>query len=129
MNIKLKHLTTGCGAVAAAVLLVAPGGSAGDTHSADAVQPMVTQGMVAVRDRDSGELRAPTADEALRYQSPVKRSDTPLVVERRADGSESMKLDDSYTIYSTVVRNEDGSWTRRCSIDHDHAQHAQKAVR
>ena len=126
MNNNLRALTAGCGVVAvvAAVLFLPQGDPATSAQSFNA-----TQGMVAVIDKESGELRAPTADEALRYQAPVQRNDSPLPVERRADGSESMKLDDRYTIYSTVERSSDGGWSRQCSLDHDHAQHAQKAVK
>ncbi len=126
MNFHLKAITAGCGAIAvtAAVLLVS------QAEPVSTSQPVyATQGMVTVIDKDSGELRAPTADEARNYQTPVLRSDAPLTVERRADGSESMKLDDRYMTYSTVQRQADGSWSRQCSMDHDHAQHAQKAVR
>lgn len=125
MNIFHKAIAAGCGmvAAAAAVLVVSQADSASSTESFDA-----SQGMVVVIDKDTGELRAPTADEAVNYQEPVQRSKEPLKVERRADGSETMKLDDRFTTYSTVVRNADGTWSRECSMDHDHALHAQKAV-
>ncbi len=126
MNVHLKAVTVGCGVVAVAVagLFASQAEPVGNSQPVNA-----TQGMVAVIDKDSGELRAPTADEARNYQTPVLRSDAPLPVERRADGSESMKLDDRYMTYSTVERQADGSWSRQCLMDHDHAQHAQKAVR
>ena len=125
MNIYFKALTAGCCAIAAAAVIHLMPQSEPDSN-AEFVN--VTQGMVAVIDKESGELRAPTSDEARNYQAPVQRNTGPLTVERRADGSESMKLDDRYMTYSTVERRADGSWSRQCSIDHDHAQHAQKAV-
>ena len=126
MTIYHKALATGCGLVAAtaAVLFMAPGKQANGTPHID-----TTQGMVVVIDEQSGTLRAPTVDEARRYQTPAQRSAEALPVQLRADGSESMKLDDRYIIYSTVERRADGSWSRQCSMDHDHAQHAQKAVK
>ncbi len=81
------------------------------------------QGMVAVIDSESGTLRAPTADEAARYASNKRAPTTDAPVLRRADGSESLKLDDRYTIYSTVTRNADGSWQEHCGLEHDHTVH------
>lgn len=126
MSVYLKTLTAGCSvaAVAAAALWVSQDGTASSVSNAG-----VTQGMVAVIDQESGQLRAPTAAEARNYQSAEKRSNSEMKVVRRADGSESMKLDDSYMTYSIAERNEDGSWSRRCSLDHDHALHMQKAVK
>ncbi|MFK8030065.1 MAG: hypothetical protein AB8G18_07475 [Gammaproteobacteria bacterium] len=126
MNINFKALSAGCGvvAVAAAVLILPQGGSAATAQPAS-----VSQGMVVFIDQETGELRAPTREEASRLQPAVQPNESKLTVQRRADGSESIMLDESYTIYSTVERNADGGWTRTCSMNHDHAQHAQKAVK
>lgn len=99
-------------------------------HNAPAKSPtaLTDQGMIAVIDRQSGQLRAPTADEAALYVSPQQTATASAPVIRRADGSASMRLDDSYTIYSSVTRKEDGTWQRRCGLDHDHSAHAPVAT-
>lgn len=94
--------------------------------------PVTTgQGMVTVIDSDSGTLRAPTAAEAARYASSNRAPATDAVVLRRADGSESIKLDDSHMIFTTVTRNADGTWAEHCGLEHDHTAHtpATKAVK
>lgn len=136
MNLSFGALTAGCGmvAVTAAVFFVLDVDSTQNGEQLEAAQVAttqfgVTQGMVVVKDQESGALRAPTAEEAASFQAPVQRSKEALPVVRRADGSESMKLDDRYITYSTVERRADGSWSQQCSLDHDHMQHAQREVK
>ena len=82
------------------------------------------QGLIAIIDDTTGQLRAPTATEAQRYAPTKGASQATMSVVRRNDGSESLRLDDSYTIYSTVTRNADGTWQQKCSLEHDHAAHS-----
>ena len=126
MKSLIKAAVAGVGVVAASatVFVMSHGEPTEQQHSVDA-----TQGMVVVIDQETGQLRAPTTDEAANYasQKPASAKETKVV--RRADGSESMKLNDSFTIYSTVERDDNGNWIRRCSLDHDHALDVQKAVK
>ncbi len=104
-----------CACVAAAVLL-----TAGKQADAD---PAAAQGMTVVLDRENGGFRSPTAEEAARYAPPAaatpKTSDQERLT-RRADGSESLRLDDRYMTYVTVTRNAAGEWEEHCRLDHDH---------
>ncbi len=118
----LRILALGIAVAAAAV--VSPVGNADDT----AIRADAAQGAVVIRDNETGELRAPTAAEALRYRD-EKTSARPGADEqrlvRRADGSESLRLDGRYTTFVTVQRNADGDWEESCRQDHDHeAAHA-----
>ncbi|MFK8016567.1 MAG: hypothetical protein AB8G17_14130 [Gammaproteobacteria bacterium] len=115
MKIRLTSLAiaTGIAAVAGAGLM--------DSTAPEAVAPTVTQGMTVVIDKDSGAFRAPTAKEAAEFATSAPQAAAAATEIRRADGSKSMRLDDSYMTYSTVTRNADGTWTKQCGVDHDHA--------
>ena len=118
----LRILTLGVAVAAAAA--VSPVGNADDAT----VRAEATRGAVVVRDRETGELRAPTAAEALRYRdgkTPARAGADEQRLVRRADGSESLRLDGRYTTFVTVQRNADGGWEESCRQDHDHeAAHA-----
>ncbi|MFK7888781.1 MAG: hypothetical protein AB8G16_18135 [Gammaproteobacteria bacterium] len=89
----------------------------------DTTASQVTQGMTVTIDAETGELRAATAEEAARLAPITRSTNKEAKVVRRADGSESMRLDSSYTTYSTVTRDEDGNWVKQCGLNHDHAAH------
>ncbi len=127
MKIGLMSLAiaTGIAAVAGANLI--------KSNAPEATIVSVAQGMTAVLDEENGGFRTPTAKEAAKFKRPAKPKATRATVVRRADGSESLKVDSSYMSFSTATRNEDGSLAQKCGVNHDHATHnaapASKAVK
>jgi hypothetical protein len=84
------------------------------------------QGMVVVRDPQTGELRAPTAAEsqALLGQSALQRKVPAQHVESvGAGGSRKVQLGRSALVYSVVTRGADGALAEQC-VSGDHAAHA-----
>ena len=77
------------------------------------------EGMVVVRDPQTGRMRAPTADElkALRAQTPASASpragQAPRAVSR-PDGAHGVRLGERRMVYDVVTRAPDGKLTRRC---------------
>jgi len=77
------------------------------------------EGMVVVRDPQTGRMRAPTADElkALRAQTPASASlragQAPRAVSR-PDGAHGVRLGERHLVYDVVTRAADGTLTRRC---------------
>lgn len=111
-----------CAAVAALGL------SAG-AHAQDA-------GMVAVRDAETGQLRAPTAEELSVLQAgeqarlnalkPSERAARASRMVARTDGVRQKRLGDSAAVYSVLTRGADGSATMQCV---DGASAAEAAVK
>jgi hypothetical protein len=123
MTINTSALAIAAGvAVCAGVGLLIASADNNDTSVA-----ATNQGMIAVIDSESGQLRAPTADEASVYATSTRSTAKESAVVRRADGSESMRLNGAYQTYSTVARDENGNWVQHCSMAHDHAMHASLA--
>lgn len=87
------------------------------------------QGMMVVRDAESGTLRAATPAEAARYSQRATPKAGGAVAIRRADGSISARLDESHMMFSTVTRRADGTWERQCGMNHDHSVHAAAPAR
>lgn len=75
------------------------------------------EGMVVVRDRQTGQLRAPTAAElkALRPQpgSSLWQPAQPVVV-IHPDGSRHVRMGEQGMVYSVVTRGADGKVTDQC---------------
>lgn len=80
------------------------------------------QAMTVVRDRETGELRAPNATElaalkAAEAQPAKSRAqavrNTPTEI-RHTNGAVEMTLDDSTTMYSVATRNTDGTVSLQC---------------
>lgn len=112
-------------AIAAGVAVCAGAGLLfASTNNTDTNAAATSQGMIAVIDSESGQLRAPTAEEAALYTNSARGTAKESPVVRRADGSESMRLNGAYQTYSTVTRDENGNWVQHCSMDHDHAAHS-----
>lgn len=113
MNVITSRASRVC-AFAAGLVMLASSAAADDAAAA-----------ITVIDRETGELRAPTAEEAAKYRNDASKSSAPggetLIITRRADGSESVRLKGQFTTYITVQRAEDGSWQETCTADHDHA--------
>ncbi len=76
------------------------------------------EGMVVVRDPQTGKLRAPTDDEmkALRAQSPSAALAAPRqpATVSRGDGSRGVRLGERNMVYEVVTRGADGKLTREC---------------
>ena len=77
------------------------------------------EGMVVVRDPQTGRMRAPTADElrALRAKTPAAASlragQAPSAVSR-PDGARGVRLGERRMVYDVVTRDADGNLTRQC---------------
>lgn len=99
----------------------------------EATSVSVGHGMTAVLDEETGGFRAPTAAEAAKLAPTTAQKPARASVVRRADGSESLRVDASYMSFSTATINDDGSLTQKCGVNHDHATHdaapAPKAVK
>lgn len=93
------------------------------------------EGMVVVRDPQTGQLRAPTADELkeLRARTPATAPSTAgLAAPRtpatitRGDGSRGVRLGEKGMVYDVVTRGPDGKLTHECvrgeSLDHSHGE-------
>jgi hypothetical protein len=92
------------------------------------------EGMVVVRDPQTGKMRAPTPDELkeLRAKAPASAGlaapRTPSAVSRN-DGSRGVRLGDRTMVYDLVTRGPDGKLTSECvhgeaavghALDHNH---------
>lgn len=75
------------------------------------------EGMVVVRDPQTGELRAPTGAEAaaLNSKSTLQRQNLPKRVESVGPGgSRKVQLGKSALVYNVVTRGADGKLTEQC---------------
>jgi hypothetical protein len=102
-----------------------------------AVQPATAaqQGVIAVRDAETGELRAPTAAEAKALQALEQqrqqgqgKSAAPQI-SRKADGTRKGHLGNQGAVYSVLTRNPDGSSQVDCITGPDAAKDAVTATR
>lgn len=74
-------------------------------------------GLVVVRDSQTGELRAPTADEARALSGHAtlqKKAPGQHVETVGAGGSRKVQLGRSALVYSVVARNADGTLSEQC---------------
>ncbi|CAN7474208.1 post-PEP-CTERM-1 domain-containing protein [Massilia sp. LjRoot122] len=87
------------------------------------------QGMVVVRDADTGELRAPTPAEAQALHPGTSASaaaaaaPAPKMV-TGPGGRRSVKLGQRHMVYSVVTRGADGKLAEQCVHGADAAKHA-----
>ncbi len=96
---------------------------------AQAAQAQQESGMVAVRDAQTGNMRAPTATElrALRgVAGPATAQGTPQAQPAtvRADGTRSIKLGERGMVYSVVTRDPGGKLAEQCVQGADAAERA-----
>lgn len=87
------------------------------------------QGMVVVRDADTGELRAPTADEAraLHPRTNASAAGTAAPAPKMVTGPggrRSVQLGDRHMVYSVVTRGADGKLEEQCVHGAHAADHA-----
>ena len=97
------------------------------------------QGMVAVRDAQTGKMRAPTADElkALRAKTPSNAAlgaarSQPQTLSARS-GAQGVRLGEKIMVYDVVTRGADGKLSSECvhgeaaaadAVHHAHAHGA-----
>ncbi len=79
--------------------------------------PAAEQGMVVVRDAETGKLRAPTPLEARALQprmSAAAAAATPPKVVVGPGGRRSVRLGERHMVYSVVTRDSDGKLAEQC---------------
>jgi len=83
------------------------------------------QGMVVVRDPQTGQLRAPTADEARALTGSAAQRKAPAghVETVGPGGSRKVQLGRSALVYSVATRGPDGKLEEQC-VSGEHAAHA-----
>jgi hypothetical protein len=83
------------------------------------------QGMVVVRDPQTGALRAPTADEAraLLGNTAQRKAPAQHVETVGPGGSRKVQLGRSGLVYNVIKRAPDGTLHEQC-VDGEHAAHA-----
>jgi hypothetical protein len=80
-------------------------------------QEQAAQGMVAVRDAQTGKMRAPTPDElkALRPLAPSAAARAqPQALAPRRDGAHGVRLGEKTMVYEVVTRGADGKLSSEC---------------
>jgi hypothetical protein len=97
------------------------------------------EGMVAVRDAETGQLRAPTPQEAQALRAAGNSSTSTLQkqtlqatrqsqVTRRADGTRAARVSDRAMAYSVVTRDENGQLREQCVAGAEKAAALQSAT-
>ena len=89
------------------------------------------EGMIVVKDPQTGKMRAPTPDElkALRARAPAPaalqggQAEQPVTT-ARPDGSRGVRLGEKSLVYEVVSRDADGKLTSQCVQGEDAARHA-----
>jgi hypothetical protein len=86
------------------------------------------EGMVVVKDKQTGKMRAPTPEElrALRAKTPAAAGLTgapaaPKTLTRR-DGARGVRLGEKTLVYDVVTRGEDGKLSEQCVQGEDAAR-------
>lgn len=87
------------------------------------------QGMVVVRDAETGQLRAPTSTEARALHprtnaSAAKSAASAPRMVTGPRGSRSVKLGEQHLVYSVVTRGADGQLAEQCVHGAQAAEHA-----
>lgn len=110
----------------AALCMPAAAAQAGAAQDAPAA-PAQGQGMVVVRDAQTGQLRTPTAAEIRALQPPMsaaaKALPQPSMV-TGPGGHRSVRLGERYMVYSVVSRDSEGRLAEQCVHGQDAAARA-----
>lgn len=89
--------------------------------------PAQGQGMVVVRDAQTGQLRTPTPDEMRALQPPASAArlapSQPRIV-TGPGGRRSVQLGERHMVYSVVNRDGEGQLAQQCVHGHDAAAQA-----
>lgn len=96
-------------------------------------QVQTQEGMVVVRDADTGELRAPTADEARALHPRTNASAAGMAAPAPKmvtgpGGRRSVQLGDRHMVYTVVTRGADGKLEEQCVHGAHAAEHAVKGA-
>lgn len=99
---------------------------------AQPVRP-AANGMTVVRDADTGQLRAPTAEEAAALEVPVPQSTmrgapTKLEPRAHANGARGSRLTDDSMSHTVMLRQPDGTLAARCFGSREEAEAAVRAA-
>jgi hypothetical protein len=87
---------------------------------------LAADNLAVVRDATTGELRAPTAEEAQALNTPSRSASSkggpaqPLI-RRHADGASSVRMTDEFATYAVAVRKANGSLQTQCFDSKDAA--------
>jgi len=118
MKIRSISLATVVG-IAGALAAPAWAGQASDPAPAPAAE-----GLIAVRDAETGQLRAPTAEEAAALATAGKsaqsarggsaKGGTGFLAKRHASGAVGARANDDIASYSVIVRQPDGTTATAC---------------
>lgn len=87
---------------------------------------LAADNLMVVRDAVTGEMRAPTAEEAQALLAPSNRAasskGTPQpLIRRHADGASSVRMTDESATYAVAVRKANGSVQSQCFDSKDAA--------
>ncbi|MGH8863466.1 MAG: post-PEP-CTERM-1 domain-containing protein [Burkholderiales bacterium] len=107
-------------------LMTFPNVTVVDAPVTDTAAPAIgTAGMRAQKDRDTGQLRAPTAAEVqeLDVLTPAV-PEAPVEIRGLPDGSTIAKLNQSYMSYSVVQKDASGELAEQCVTGESAADHA-----
>ena len=112
----------GLGAVLAGAVVGPTPAFAGPDKASDAATSSAStstgDARIAVRDAATGQLRAPTAEEAqaLSQARSLRRTSGPASLESRThwSGARGARLTDDFANYTVVVKNADGSVVELC---------------
>jgi hypothetical protein len=105
--------------VVAVAATMAHGGDPSTSASSQVPADPTVSGLLAAKDPVTGQLRAPTAEEAAQLQ-PVPAKDTkagfkkPQPVRQLANGTFAVTLDSSYEMASVAVKRPDGKVVTAC---------------
>lgn len=100
-----------------------------ESRQAEPQKVQTQEGMVVVRDADTGELRAPTSEEAraLHPRTNASAAGTAAPAPKMVTGPggrRSVQLGDRHMVYSVVTRGADGKLEEQCVHGAHAAEHA-----
>ena len=106
------------GLIAAATLLLATPAWAAD----EVTEPVVADGLIVVRDAETGQLRAPTAEEAAAMSTARsaaantrgKNAAGTFLSKTHSSGAIGARVTDEMASYSVVVKRADGTLDSAC---------------
>ena len=104
-----------------------------EPKQAEPRQVQTQEGMVVVRDAETGELRAPTAEEArpLHPRTNASAAGTAAPAPKMVTGPggrRSVQLGERHMVYSVVTRGADGKLEEQCVHGAHAADHALKGA-
>ena len=130
---KIRSLSlAGVVGIAAALALAAPAWAEQVSDSAPAAP--VAEGLIAVRDAETGLRRAPTSAEAAALaaagrntastRSSAAKGGTGFLPRRHASGAVGVRVNDDMASYSVIVRQPDGTTATACIESQSAAEQA-----